>query len=183
MKFTQTGVHGACEVDLEYRGDDRGFFARVFCREEFIANGLDPEVAQVNNSMSREAGTLRGLHYQVAPHGEAKLLRCLHGAVFDVVLDLRAGSPTFGSWHGATLTAENRKMLFVPKGCAHGFLTLKPDTEVLYLASSPYAGAMERIVRWDDPKFAINWPIAPVVLSEKDANALDYDPDLHGFAG
>ncbi len=151
----------------------------MFCAEEFGRQGLDGTVSQVNTSASAHAGTLRGMHYQVAPHGEAKLVKCIRGAVFDVVLDLREGSATFGRWAGATLTPENRLMMYAPKGCAHGFLTLEDDTEMLYTASAPYQGAAERIIRWNDPKFAIAWPRQPAVLSPKDQDAGDYDPPLH----
>ena len=179
MKYQPTDVEGAFVVSLEPRGDERGFFARVFCGEEFLRQGLDGTVSQVNTSASAQAGTLRGMHYQVAPYGEAKLVKCIRGAVFDVVLDLREGSPTFGRWAAAALTPENRLMLYAPKGCAHGFLTLEDDTEMLYTASSPYQGPAERVVRWNDPKFAIGWPRDPSVLSPKDQDAGDYDPALH----
>ena len=179
MKYQPTDVEGALLVSLEPRGDERGFFARVFCADEFARQGLDGSVSQVNTSVSAKAGTLRGMHYQVAPHGEAKLVKCIRGAVFDVVLDLREGSPTFGRWAGATLTAENRLMMYAPKGCAHGFLTLEDETEMLYTASAPYHGPAERIVRWNDPRFAIAWPREPEVLSPKDQGAGDYDPALH----
>jgi dTDP-4-dehydrorhamnose 3,5-epimerase len=179
MKYQPTDVEGAFVVSLEPRGDDRGFFARMFCSDEFASHGLDGAVSQVNTSLSAEAGTLRGMHYQVAPHGEAKLVKCIGGAAFDVVLDLRAASPTFGRWAASTLTPDNRLMMYVPKGCAHGFLTLEAGTEMLYTASAAYAGAAERIVRWNDPAFAIGWPREPAVLSPKDHDAGDYDPAWH----
>lgn len=179
MKYQPTEVEGAFVVSLEPRGDERGFFARVFCAEEFAGRDLEGTVSQVNTSASANAGTLRGMHYQVAPHGEAKLVKCIRGAAFDVVLDLRPQSPTFGRWTGAALTQENRLMMYAPKGCAHGFLTLADDTEMLYTASTPYHGAAERIVRWNDPRFAIAWPREPAVLSPKDKDAGDYDPAWH----
>lgn len=179
MKYTPTAVQGAMIVELEPRGDERGFFARMFDSDEFAAQGLDSVFPQINTSMSVEAGTLRGLHYQVAPHGEAKLVKCLRGAIFDVVADMRANSPTFGKWFGIELTAENRKMLYVPRGCAHGFMTLEDRTEVMYPASAPYAGASERVLRWNDPKIGIIWPREPAVLSDKDRNAGDFDPNVH----
>jgi dTDP-4-dehydrorhamnose 3,5-epimerase len=179
MKYQPTDVAGAFVVSLEPRGDERGFFSRVFCADEFAKAGLEAAVAQINTSASASAGTLRGMHYQTAPHGEAKLVKCIKGAVFDVVLDLRKGSPTFGRWAGETLSAENRLMMYAPKGCAHGFLTLEDGAEMLYTASTPYHGASERIVRWNDPRFAIAWPRSPAVLSEKDDAAGDYDPAWH----
>ena len=178
MKYQPTDVAGAFVVSLEPRGDERGFFARVFCGAEFAGHGLDATIAQINTSLSVEAGTLRGMHYQAAPHGEAKLVRCIRGSAFDVVLDLRATSPTYGRWAGALLNAENRQLMYVPKGCAHGFLTLEANTEMLYSASAPYAGAAERVVRWNDPRFAIDWPRQPAVLSPKDESAADFDPHL-----
>lgn len=179
MRYEPTDVEGAFLVSLEPRGDERGFFARVFCADEFSGRGLDGVVSQVNTSASAKAGTLRGLHYQTAPHGETKLVKCIRGAAFDVVLDLREGSPTFGRWAGAVLTPENRLMMYAPKGCAHGFLTLEDETEMLYTASAPYHGAAERILRWNDPAFAIAWPREPAVLSPKDQDAADYDRAWH----
>jgi dTDP-4-dehydrorhamnose 3,5-epimerase len=179
MIFEKTPVEGARLIDLERRGDERGFFARVFCTEEFGADGLETSFLQVNNSLSAEKGTLRGLHYQLAPSEEVKVVRCVRGALWDVVLDLREDSPTFGKWFGAELTAENRRMMYVPRGCAHGFLTLEVDTEALYFVSTPYAPALERGVRWNDPTFGIEWPIEPVVISEKDAAHPDFDRDWH----
>ncbi len=179
MKYQATAVEGAFVVSLEPRGDERGFFSRVFCADEFGRQGLEASVAQVNTSVSAHAGTLRGMHYQVAPHGEAKLVKCIRGSVFDVVVDLRKDSPTYGRWAGETLSAENRLMMYAPKGCAHGFLTLEDGTEMLYTASTPYQGAAERILRWDDPRFAVVWPRSPAVLSPKDQDAADYDPALH----
>jgi dTDP-4-dehydrorhamnose 3,5-epimerase len=175
MKYQPTQVDGAFVLSLEPRGDERGFFARVFCSDEFTGHGLDGSVSQMNTSVSAKAGTLRGLHYQVSPHGEAKLVKCIRGAAFDVVLDLRKGSPSFGRWEGVILTPDNRLMMYVPKGCAHGFLTLEDETEMFYTASAPYVGVAERVVRWDDPAFAIAWPRAPSVLSSKDQDVEDYD--------
>ena len=179
MKYEPTDVEGAFLLSLEPRGDERGFFSRVFCADEFASRGLEAAVSQANTSVSAKAGTLRGMHYQVAPHGEAKLVKCIRGSAFDVVLDLREGSPTFGRWAGAALTPENRLMMYAPKGCAHGFLTLEDGTEMLYTASAPYQGPAERIIRWNDPAFAIRWPRDPEVLSPKDQDAADYDPAWH----
>lgn len=174
-----TPVDGCFVIEPDRRGDARGFFSRVFDAATFADAGLAANFVQVNNSLSSEAGTLRGLHYQVAPHGEVKLLRCIAGSIFDVVLDLRDGSPTFGKWAGAELSATNRRLMYVPRGCAHGFLTLAPDSEVIYFADTPYAGGYERIVRWDDPRFAIEWPRRPAVLSDKDRTAPDFDSIWH----
>lgn len=184
MKFTASPIAGVFQVELEPRGDERGFFARVFCREEAEQHGLDPQIVQVNTSFSADQGTLRGLHYQVAPYGETKLVRCVKGEIFDVVLDLRERSPTFGHWFGTRLSADNRTMLYVPRGCAHGFLTLVPESEIIYFVSSPYQGSAERIVRWNDPQFCIAWPAEPQVMSEKDRSAPDFAPATHatGYA-
>ena len=168
MRFESTALPGVTLVDLEPRGDDRGFFARLFCSREFEAAGLDPRVLQINDSVSRDRGTLRGLHYQISPAEETKLVRCVRGALYDVVLDLRVDSPTYGRYWAGELSADNRRMVFVPRGCAHGFLTLADDTEAMYLVSHPYSPAHERGIRWDDPAFGIAWPCAPSVISDKD---------------
>jgi len=179
MKFHPTPLAGAYTIELEKRGDDRGFFARFFCVKEFEALGLDPKIVQINNSLSRIQGTLRGLHYQLSPKAETKIVRCIRGALYDVILDLREGSPTFGQWFGAELTAENRTMMYVPKGFAHGFITLQPDTEAFYLATEFYGPDRERCVRWNDPKFGIKWPAEPVVISDKDKATPDFSPATH----
>lgn len=185
MQFHETPLAGAYLIDLERRGDERGFFARAFCREEFRAHGLVGEFVQVNNSLSAAKGTLRGMHYQLPPAAETKLVRCLRGALWDAILDLRPGSASFGRWFGAELTAENRRMMYVPRGFAHGFVTLVDDTEVLYFVDAFYAPERERGVRWNDPRFGIGWPIPPAVLSEKDQKLPDFDPAWHlaGVAG
>jgi dTDP-4-dehydrorhamnose 3,5-epimerase len=179
MIFTPTPLAGAYLIDLERRGDDRGFFARMFCSDEFRAHGLVTQFVQVNDSLSAQRGTLRGMHYQLAPRAETKVLRCVRGALWDVILDLRPDSPTFGRSFGAELTAENRRMMYVPKGFAHGFLTLADDTESVYLVDEFYAPDRERGVRWDDPRFGIEWPGRPVVLSDKDRAHRDFDPAWH----
>ena len=185
MQFHETPLAGAYLIDLERRGDERGFFARAFCAKEFAAHGLATHFVQVNNSLSATKGTLRGMHYQLAPKAETKLVRCIRGALFDVILDLRRGSPTFGRSFGAELTADNRRMMYVPRGFAHGFVTLVDDTEVLYFVDAFYAPERERGVRWNDPRFGIGWPIPPAVLSEKDQKLPDFDPAWHlaGVAG
>jgi dTDP-4-dehydrorhamnose 3,5-epimerase len=175
--FTETEVLGAFIIDLERRGDERGFFARAFCRREFEEHGLNPEVVQCNLSLSADIGTLRGMHFQLPPHEEAKLVRCTRGALYDVALDLRPKSPSYLRWVGAELTAENRTMLYVPEGCAHGFQTLATDTEAFYQVSASYAPEAERGVRWDDPAFGIEWPeAAERTLSDKDRAWPDYVP-------
>jgi len=179
MIFNPTPIKGLYVIDLEKRGDDRGFFARAFCEREFAAHDLVTHFVQVNNSLSAQKGTLRGMHYQLAPKAETKLVRCIRGALYDVALDLRPGSPTFGQHYGAELTAENRRMMYVPKGFAHGFLTLAPDTEAFYFVDEFYAPDRERGVRWNDPKFKIQWPAEPVVLSDKDRTQRDFDPAWH----
>lgn len=179
MIFKELAVKGAYAIDLEKRGDERGFFARVFCVNEFREHGLVTDFAQVNNSLSADPGTLRGLHYQLAPHQETKLVRCVRGALYDVILDLRPDSPSFGVWAGLELTAENRTMMYCPKGCAHGFITLEPDTEAFYFADEFYAPNAERGVRWNDPKFKIDWPREPAIISDKDRNHPDFTPETH----
>jgi len=179
MIFTETPIPGAYTIDLEKRGDDRGFFARVFCRNEFAEHGLETQYVQINNSLSVDRGTLRGMHYQLDPAAEVKVVRCLKGALWDAILDLRPGSPTFGRSFGAELTAENRRMMYVPRGFAHGFLTLSDDCEAFYFVSAFYAPEAERGVRWNDPKFAIQWPSPPIVISEKDRDRPDFDPAIN----
>jgi dTDP-4-dehydrorhamnose 3,5-epimerase len=183
MKFLPTPIPGAYLIELEKREDERGFFARFFCEKEFGAQGLETRFVQVNNSLSKDEGTLRGLHYQLGDSAEVKVVRTLGGALWDSILDLRPGSETFGQSFGAELSAENRRMMYVPRGFAHGFLTLTPDTEALYLVSAFYDGPSERGVRWNDPRFAVRWPAAPKVISDKDANQRDFDPAWHLAAG
>ena len=179
MKFIQTPLPGAFVIELERNGDDRGFFARLFCEREFAAAGLVNRFVQINNSLSGRRGTLRGLHYQLAPSAEVKLMRCVRGAIFDVVLDLRVDSPTFAKWFGVELTADNRKMMYVPKGFAHGLLTLTDDTEVIYPVSDYYAPQHERGIRFDDPRFGIEWPLDPVEVSGKDRGWPNFNMDYH----
>jgi dTDP-4-dehydrorhamnose 3,5-epimerase len=169
MIFTESTLRGAFTVDMVRAEDERGFFARSFSAEEFAARGLPAEMPQSSVSHNARKGTLRGLHFQAPPHGEDKLVRCTWGAIFDVIVDLRNDSPTRRRWFGTELTAENHRAVFVPKGFAHGFITLRDDTEVLYMISAPYAPGSERGVRWNDPALAIQWPIEPVVISARDA--------------
>jgi len=168
LKFLPTPLAGAYLLELELLEDERGFFARSFCQNEFRAHGLDPVVAQCNVSFNRKRGTLRGLHYQAEPHAEAKLVRCTRGAVWDVIVDVRKGSPTARKWHAVELTAENRRALYIPAGFAHGFQTLADDTEVLYQISEYYHPESARGVRWDDRTLAIRWPIKDAVISPRD---------------
>jgi dTDP-4-dehydrorhamnose 3,5-epimerase len=169
MRFSETKLPGVVEIHLEPRADDRGFFARSWCQQEFEAQGLNSRLVQCNVSFNYRKGTLRGMHFQAAPHAEAKLVRCTKGAVYDVALDLRPESPAYKSWVAVVLSTENRQMLYIPEGCAHGFLTLEDETEVFYLMSEFYHAESAGGVRWDDPAFAIAWPEEVQVISERDA--------------
>jgi dTDP-4-dehydrorhamnose 3,5-epimerase len=169
MKLTPTNIQGCFIVDIEPRADERGFFARSFCQHEFAAHGLHTQFVQANISQNHEAGTLRGMHWQDAPHAEVKVVRCTRGGIFDVALDLRRESPTYLQWAGVELHAENARALYVPQGCAHGYLTLTRDAEVHYLVSAFYAPTHDRGVRWDDPAFGIKWPHTPQrIISARD---------------
>lgn len=174
MLFTETQLKGAYQIDLELRTDERGFFARSWCRREFETWGLNQNLAECSISYNRKRGTLRGMHYQVAPHEEAKLVRCTRGAIYDVIIDLRPSSRTFKRWIGVELTEHNRRMVYVPEGFAHGFLTLQDDTEIFYQISERYSVDHARGVRWNDPAFAIQWPEKVVVVSEKDRRYSDF---------
>jgi dTDP-4-dehydrorhamnose 3,5-epimerase len=174
MRFRPTPVRGAHVVEPEELADERGFVARVFCRDEFAAHGLRTDLAQCSISVSRQRGTLRGLHYQAKPHEEAKLVRCTQGAVFDVALDLRPASASYLKWFGIELSAENRRMLYIPEGCAHGLLTLRDDCEVHYYISEFHHPEAAAGVRWDDPAFGIAWPEAVRMISERDRSYPDF---------
>jgi dTDP-4-dehydrorhamnose 3,5-epimerase len=176
MIFSDTGIDGAWVIEAERLEDERGFFARTWDADEFADRGLNPGLAQCSISYNRARGTLRGLHYQVAPHEEAKVVRCIAGAIFDVVVDLRPHSSTFKDWFGVELSAANRLALYVPEGCAHGFLTLDEDCEVHYQISHSYAPEAARGVRWDDPAFGIQWPGEVVVMNERDRSYPDFRP-------
>jgi len=179
--FTPTSLDGAYIVDIEPRRDERGFFARAWCDEEFARHRLDTRVVQCNLSFNDRGGTLRGMHFQRAPHAEVKLIRCTRGAIYDVIVDLRPESPTHRLWIGVELTAENRRMLYIPEGFAHGYQTLVDATETFYQVSAPYAPHAEGGVRWDDPAFGIVWPeTTDLVISEKDRNWPDYAVDAVG---
>ena len=171
MKFTPTPLTGSYLINQEPRIDDRGFFARYFCEREFAEMGLKTHWVQMNNSLCNEAGTLRGLHYQRTPHAEVKVVRCLQGAIWDVIVDLRAGSVGYGLWFGAKLSASNRTMMYVPEGFAHGFVSLEPNSEILYLVSAFYSLDAEGTLLWSDPKVGIKWPLTPIFISKKDAMA------------
>jgi len=180
MLLHKTRVRGAFLIEPERIRDSRGFFARLFCAHEFAALGLEGKFVQVNNSFSARCGTVRGMHYQLPPAAEVKIVRCIRGALYDAILDLRPDSPTYCRWFGTELTAENRLMMYVPRGCAHAILSLTDDSEALYLTRNSYAAEQERGVRWNDRRFAIEWPIEPTEISAKDATWPDFDPVLHG---
>jgi dTDP-4-dehydrorhamnose 3,5-epimerase len=166
--FHETQLGGVFEIHIEPKCDERGFFARTWCRHEFESKGLNSQLAQCSVSFNTRKGTLRGIHYQAAPYPETKLVRCTQGAIYDVIVDLRPESSTYKQWIGAMLTAENRRMLYVPEGCGHGFLTLEDETEVFYQMSEFYHPDLARGVRWNDPAFGIAWPAEVEQISERD---------------
>lgn len=168
MIFTETKLEGAFIIELEKLEDDRGFFARTFCRKEFEERGLNPKIAQCNISFNQKKSTLRGMHYQIAPYKEAKLVHCIKGKIYDVIIDLRPDSPMFKEWLAVELTSENHRMLYVPEGFAHGFQTMEDDTVVFYQMSEFYHSRCSRGIRWDDPSFEIEWPITEKIISAKD---------------
>lgn len=168
MLFTETKLKGAFILEPQKLEDDRGFFSRSWCRREFEAHGLNPGLAQCNISFNKQKATLRGMHYQLAPYEEAKLVRCTSGSIYDAIIDLRPESPTFRQYFGLILTADSHKMLYVPEGFAHGFLTLEDNTEVFYQISEFYSREHERGVRWNDPAFGIQWPLPPYTISDRD---------------
>jgi dTDP-4-dehydrorhamnose 3,5-epimerase len=168
MIFTATLLDGAWLIDLEPREDERGFFARIWCRQELAAQGLDAEIAQESLSFNRHRGTVRGLHFQRSPYEETKIVRCTHGGIFDVIVDLRPQSPSYLRWQGFELTAENRKALYVPKGFAHGFQTLTDSAEIVYQISEFYAPNSAGGYRYDEVAFGVEWPLSVTVISERD---------------
>jgi dTDP-4-dehydrorhamnose 3,5-epimerase len=170
MRFRPTGIAGVVVVELEPIHDERGFFARAWCAEEFSEHGIEATFVQENVASNPRPGTLRGLHFQHAPYEEAKLVRCTRGAIFDVALDVRAGSPTFRQWVGEPLSAENGRLLYIPEGCAHGYLTLEADTEVRYLTTFRYVPEAADGVNFADPAFGIAWPAEITLVSERDAS-------------
>lgn len=174
MTFEPLGIEGVWRVRLTPFEDDRGFFARTFCADEFAAHGLPAVFEQSSVSRNTKRGTLRGMHYQAPPHAEAKFVRCIRGAIVDVAVDIREGSPTFGQWAAEELTADNGVALYIAPGLAHGFQTLADDTDVLYQITPAFRPGLGRGVRWDDPAFDIRWPIADPLLSERDATYPDW---------
>jgi dTDP-4-dehydrorhamnose 3,5-epimerase len=174
MIFVETRLAGVFEIHIEPKSDERGFFARTWCQQEFQAKGLDARLTQCNLSQNARKGTLRGMHFQSNPHAETKLVRCSKGAIYDVALDLRPESKTYRQWVGVNLTADKRNALYIPKGCAHGFLSLEDDTEVFYQMSDLYHPDSARGVRWNDPAFGILWPAKIEMISARDANYPDF---------
>jgi len=174
MKFIETNLKGAFVVEVDQLTDNRGFFARSWCQKEFEAHGLTSRVVQTNVSFSRSKATLRGMHYQIAPYQESKLVRCTRGVIYDVIIDLRPESPTHKQWVGVELTADNYSMLFVPEDFAHGFITLMDNTEITYQVSQFYTPGSEKGIRFNDPTFNIQWPLGVSVISDKDSNWPDF---------
>lgn len=179
MIFEETPLAGAYVITLDGIADERGLFARQFCQKEFASHRLMTEVVQVNASYNTSRGTLRGMHYQLSPKAESKLVRCVTGSAYDVILDLRKGSATFGQSFGREISRANRAMMYVPRGFAHGFITLEDSSELLYLMDEFYTPELQRGVRWNDPRFAIAWPIEPRFVSPRDASHRDFDPSWH----
>jgi len=174
MIFTASIIHGAFFIDLEPREDHRGFFARSWCQKEFEEHGLNPGAVQINVGFSGVKGTVRGMHYQAAPYEEVKVARCTMGAIYDVIIDLRPGSTTYKRWDAVELTADNRRMLYVPEGCAHGYQTLTDNAEMYYLTSRFYVAEHARGVRYDDPSFHVEWPLPVARISDGDLAWPDY---------
>jgi dTDP-4-dehydrorhamnose 3,5-epimerase len=177
MIFTETTLHGSYVIHLERNEDQRGFFARSWCRREFESHGLSGRLSQCNISFNRERGTLRGMHFQEPPYAEAKLVRCTRGSAYDVMIDLRRDSVTFRRHFGTIVSAENREMVYVPEGFAHGFLTMEDSTEIFYQMSEFYAPEHARGVRWDDPAFGVRWPVVVRVISDRDRSYPDFTAD------
>ena len=174
MKFTETVLKGAFVIDLQLMEDERGFFARSWCRDEFEAHGLNSNLAQCSLSYNQKRGTLRGLHYQAKPYEEAKVVWCIAGSIYDVIVDLRPKSESYKKWTGVELKAADRKMLYVPEGFAHGFQTLEDNTEVLYQISEPYQPDSSRGLRWNDPAFQFRWPLPERIMSARDQAFPDF---------
>jgi dTDP-4-dehydrorhamnose 3,5-epimerase len=178
MYFEETRLKGAFLIEIKKIDDERGFFARSFCQHEFREHGLETKISQANMSLTKLKGTFRGMHYQISPYQEAKLVRCTQGALYDIIIDLRKDSPTYCNWIGVELTAENNKMLYVPKDFAHGFITLENNTSVNYMVSEFYTPNSERGIRWDDTRFGIKLPIPITLISEKDNTHPPYNPNI-----
>jgi len=175
MRFNETSLKGVFLIELDLLKDERGFFARTFCSQKFSQHGLNPRFDQCNISYNHKKGTLRGMHFQAAPHAEAKLIRCIRGAIFDVVIDLRSESATFEQWIGIELSARSAEMLYIPEGCAHGFQTLEDNTEIFYQMSYPFIPEAASGVSWNDPHFNIKWPCAERIISTKDQSYPPYN--------
>lgn len=182
MEFHELSIPGVYRLDARWIGDQRGGFARLFCQQEFEPYFGDGSIRQINHSINRERGTVRGLHYQNPPHAEIKIVRCMAGSIFDVVVDLRRGSPTFLHWLGVELSSENRHALLIPHGCAHGFQTLADDSEILYFHSEYYTPGAEGGIRHDDPRLGIEWPLPPINLSDRDVAHPSIAPGYAGIA-
>ena len=179
MNFQETKLKGAFVINLDKHSDERGFFARSFCKNEFDKLGLNHDIVQINNSLSKRKGTLRGMHYQLFPKQEDKIIRCINGSIYDVIVDMRKDSDTFLKWFGIELSQVNRKALYVPKGFAHGYITLFDNSELFYLSTEYYFPDLERGIRWDDPMINIKWPVSIDEISQKDSNHPYYSPDYH----
>jgi dTDP-4-dehydrorhamnose 3,5-epimerase len=178
MIFTETKLKGAYVIEIKKIGDERGFFGRSWCKNEMMEHGLNDNIVQINTSLSKDKGTLRGLHFQSAPFQECKMIRCTRGSIFDLIVDLRPGSPTFLQWHGEELTEDNHKALYSPEGFAQGFITLNEDSEITYFTTQFFAPEKAKGVRWNDPQFGIELPLKPVVISERDVNWPDFTVDM-----
>jgi dTDP-4-dehydrorhamnose 3,5-epimerase len=174
MRFVPTALQGVTIIELDAIEDNRGFFARTFCDEEFKRAGIFMQVRQTNISHNRRAFTLRGLHYQAEPYAEPKVVQCVRGRIWDVAVDLRPESQTYCQWAGMELSPRERRLYYIPRGCAHGFLTLEPNSDVVYLMGAPYVAESTRGVRWNDSAFGIEWPAQPVEMSERDAGYSDF---------
>lgn len=181
MIFNPLSLHGAFTIDVQPFQDNRGFFTRTFCEREFAEHKLEQHFVQANHSGSHGKGVIRGMHFQHAPHCEVKLVKCVQGAIFDVIIDVRKGSPTFLQWFGAELTAENKRMMYVPKGFAHGFQSLSEYSEITYMVSAFYNKEMEGGLKYDDPAINIEWPLPVSLVSDKDLNILLLDVDFKGI--
>jgi dTDP-4-dehydrorhamnose 3,5-epimerase len=179
VQFHKTPLEGAYRIELDKRVDDRGFFARVFCENEFSAAGLEARFVQANNSLTLKKGALRGLHYQLPPSAEVRVVRAIRGALWDVIVDLRPGSPIYLKWFGAELNEDNRSMLYIPRGFGHGFITLTDNVEAFYLHGAFYSPGAERGLRWNDLPVGIIWPIEPQEMSDKDRKWPDLNPEFH----
>lgn len=184
MKFDKLKLEGALVINIDEIDDERGFFARVYSYDEYKNNGMQKSIVQINDSWTKSRATLRGIHYQLHPKREGKLIRCIRGRIWDLIIDLRNDSETFGQWFGIELSAQNRQMIYAPEGFGHGFISLENDCEILYAVTEYYSPEQERILRWNDPKFNIEWPIEPSVILDKDNNAPDFDYSYHlGVSG